>query len=99
MCDHCGCRSFAPIAELTADHVRILDLAWTVAEADLPDGESLDALRRQLVGLLDLHAMKEEMELFSGARFAFEEEDWTDMGGAHHEAMHRLGVEHAHPTR
>lgn len=32
MCDHCGCRYFRAIAELTADHEQILELAWQVAE-------------------------------------------------------------------
>ena len=33
MCDHCGCREYAPIAQLTADHVEILALAETLSSA------------------------------------------------------------------
>ena len=33
MCDHCGCREYAPIAELTAEHVTILGLAEALAAA------------------------------------------------------------------
>jgi len=64
MCDHCGCRSFPAIAELTGEHEDILDLAWTVSEAvragsAVPEFE-LVALRR----LLDAHVMKEETGLY-----------------------------------
>lgn len=64
MCDHCGCREFPPIAELTAEHEEILDLAWSVAEAErtgdtLPPGH-LDALDR----LLGAHVVKEETGLY-----------------------------------
>lgn len=145
MCDHCGCRSFEPIAELTADHERILELAWSVAEGTDADGAAL----RQLTALLDVHALKEELglyplligtgdlelehcqaleqehrdvhgeleharfgrreyfalaahieeeelELFSAARFAFDDEEWDDMAAAHHAALHERGWAHAH---
>lgn len=58
MCDHCGCRSFAEIAELTAEHERILDLAWRVAEHD--DA----AARAALLPLLAEHVAKEEQGLY-----------------------------------
>lgn len=146
MCDHCGCRSFAPIAELTADHERILELAWRVAEgAEARVGSD----RAELIALLDVHASKEElglypllitggdlevdhcasleeehrsvhrvldrghfgrrdyfalaahieeeeMELFSAARFAFDDEEWDAMADAHHTALHQAGVAHSH---
>lgn len=63
MCDHCGCRRFPPIAELTADHERILELAWQVATADAEAVGSGHA-RDELVALLDLHALKEELGLY-----------------------------------
>lgn len=154
MCDHCGCRSFAPIAELTADHEYILGLAWQVAEGEWPDEPSRQAAREELNRFLDLHAVKEEiglyplllrtgdldqetidrlesehrevhdrleraatdphafdqrayfalaahieeeeLELFSGARFAFDEEEWDEMALAHHAAAHEFGVPHDH---
>jgi hemerythrin-like domain-containing protein len=58
MCDHCGCRAFAEIAELTRDHERILDLAWRVAETD--DA----AARAELLPLLADHVVKEELGLY-----------------------------------
>lgn len=149
MCDHCGCRQFPPIAELTADHERILEMAWAVAEAPDPSSPGSLAARDQLVTLLDEHVVKEEtglypqlmatgdldadsndrleeehrfvrgallggtfdrrtyfalaahieeeeMELFSGARFAFDDEEWDEMTAAH-AAAHRHGHPHPHP--
>ncbi|HEX4867264.1 MAG TPA: hypothetical protein VFV32_06515 [Acidimicrobiales bacterium] len=36
------------------------------------------------------------MELFSTARFAFDDEEWDDMAAAHHAAFHRAGITHSH---
>jgi len=58
MCDHCGCRSFDEIAELSAEHDRILDLAWRIAEA-----HDVAALA-ELVPLLADHVAKEELGLY-----------------------------------
>ncbi len=63
MCDHCGCRAFAPIAELTADHERILELAWQVATGD-PEAPERLAARDALVTLLGVHSVKEEIGLY-----------------------------------
>ena len=88
MCDHCGCRSFEAIAELTADHETILELAWRVAEAR-PDADSPD--RRALAELLAAHVAREEDGLYpllaatgrldDGVRAALEEEH-RDLDGA-----------------
>lgn len=64
MCDHCGCREYPPIAELTGEHEEILDLAWVVAEAvrggrPIP-AQELESLRR----MLDVHVIKEETGLY-----------------------------------
>ena len=149
MCDHCGCRAFGPIAELTADHEHILELAWEVAEGEWPDEATHQAARDQLNRFLDFHAVKEEiglypllistgdlevercegleaehrevhdlleraafdrrsyfalaahieeeeMELFSGARFAFGDQEWEEMAQAHHATDHEFGVPHTH---
>jgi hemerythrin-like domain-containing protein len=64
MCDHCGCRSFPPIAELTADHEEILRLAWALAEAARQGTIHDPSVRRELVELLDLHVAKEETGLY-----------------------------------
>jgi hemerythrin-like domain-containing protein len=68
MCDHCSCRSFAPIAELTAEHEQILELAWHVAEAvRAGDGIPSRALA-ELLALLDVHVAKEETGLYPALR-------------------------------
>jgi hemerythrin-like domain-containing protein len=64
MCDHCGCRAFPPIAELTADHETILDLAWTLAEASQVAGHAASAVKCDLLALLDRHVVKEETGLY-----------------------------------
>ena len=149
MCDHCGCRQFPPIAELTADHERILEMAWAVSEAVDPVAPERLATRDRLLALLDEHVVKEEtglypqlmgtgdlsnetndrleeehrvvraalvdgtfdrrtyfalaahieeeeMELFSGARFAFDDEEWHEMDAAHRAAHHAQGTAHDH---
>lgn len=63
MCDHCSCRDHPPIAELTAEHEAILDLAWTLAEAGGADGAG-DDVRGALVAMLDVHVVKEETGLY-----------------------------------
>ncbi len=141
MCDHCGCRDFAPIAELTEEHVRILEMAWTLAEATLAGADQPAEVVASLSALLAVHAEKEEtglypelielggleqddcavledehrevlaalaagrfdradyfalaahieveeMELFSAARFRFDDTDWDEMAAAHHAAHH-----------
>lgn len=64
MCDHCGCRAFPPIAELTADHETILLLAWSLAEAPRVGQHPDDTVRRDLLTLLDRHVAKEETGLY-----------------------------------
>jgi hemerythrin-like domain-containing protein len=57
MCDHCGCRSFAEIADLTAEHDRILELAWQLTEHHTVD-------RAELIELLTTHVDKEEQAFY-----------------------------------
>jgi hemerythrin-like domain-containing protein len=64
MCDHCGCRAFPPIAELTADHETILQLGWTLAEAVRNRRHPDETVRRELLDLLDRHVAKEESGLY-----------------------------------
>jgi len=63
VCDHCGCRSFPPIAELTAEHEEILARAWAVAEAARAGGAPAADVA-ELLALLDLHVAKEETGLY-----------------------------------
>lgn len=64
MCDHCGCREYAPIAELSADHVAILALAEPLADAIRHHQPVDEGGRARLVELLDLHVTKEEAGLY-----------------------------------
>jgi hypothetical protein len=64
MCDHCGCRAFGPIAELSAEHETILSLAWEVAEATRLRLAVDPGTTERLAGVLDLHITKEETGLY-----------------------------------
>jgi hemerythrin-like domain-containing protein len=64
MCNHCSCRDYAPIAELTAEHERILELATTLADATRRDRSDDSEMRRELIALLHVHADKEETGLY-----------------------------------
>jgi hypothetical protein len=63
VCDHCGCREYEPIADLTGEHESILALAWALAESGGSPVVS-DAARDELVALLDVHVEKEETWLY-----------------------------------
>lgn len=64
MCDHCGCRAYPPIAELTAEHEQILALAEPLADATRHHHPVDDAGRAHLVALLHAHVAKEEAGLY-----------------------------------
>jgi hemerythrin-like domain-containing protein len=63
MCDHCGCRAFAPIGDLTAEHDDILQLAWQVAQAHR-GGQPDPIAAGRLLAVLDVHVQKEETGLY-----------------------------------
>lgn len=85
MCDHCGCRSFAPIAELTGEHVEILDRAWALAEATGSDRPRPGDDVAGLLSLLDVHVAKEETGLYP---------ELLDVGGLSQEHRGQLEQEH-----
>lgn len=58
MCDHCGCREYPPIAQLTAEHEEILRVAWEVAERGGVDESDV------LLGMLEVHVAAEETALY-----------------------------------
>jgi hemerythrin-like domain-containing protein len=64
MCDHCGCRAFPPIAELTAEHDDILSRAWDLAEAARTGAQPSSVDLGRLLSLLDVHVVKEETGLY-----------------------------------
>ena len=64
MCDHCGCRSYPAIAELTAEHEAILGLAEPLADATRHHRPIDSGARDRLVSLLEIHVAKEEAGLY-----------------------------------
>ena len=100
MCDHCGCRAFPPIAELTADHETILRLAWSLAEAPPDAARAVTGWRRELSELLDHPVAKEETGLYPvlvaiGAVTAEEVRDLE----AEHRDLHRAIADGAFDRR
>lgn len=64
MCNHCNCREYPAIAELSREHDEILALAVPLAEATRTGG-ALDANAvRRLLEILQLHSAKEEAGLY-----------------------------------
>lgn len=64
MCDHCGCRAFPPIAELTAEHEEILRVAWDIAEHHRLHGATDPQARDALLAMLEVHVEAEESALY-----------------------------------
>jgi hemerythrin-like domain-containing protein len=67
MCDYCGCRRSGPTAELAAEHERLLELGDIVHTA-LHDGTDATGVFAEFLGLLQMHAAKEEVGLFEQAK-------------------------------
>ena len=64
MCDHCGCRQFPAIAELSAEHEEILGVAWALSEALRSSAPDVTALRQKLLSMLEVHVRAEETALY-----------------------------------
>lgn len=92
MCDHCGCRAFPPIAELTADHERILQLGWTLAEAARNRQHPDETVERDLLDLLDRHVAKEEAGLYPAliATGAVSRDEVSDLEAEHRDLRSSL---------
>lgn len=80
MCDYCGCRNEAAIAELSDEHDRIQDLAYDLERlADTGDHRAVCAfLDEHLMPLLQHHTEKEEQGLFAQLRTSWEADDRLD---------------------
>ncbi len=95
MCEHCGCRQVAPIAELMDEHTALLDEAYEVRKA-LGGGEPVRAMEllRTLVGHLDQHVRREETGIFPAMRETGEFlEEVDELEGEHRDleaALERL---------
>jgi hypothetical protein len=67
MCDHCGCREYPAIAEMSAEHEEILAVAWQLTELVRSGGGAgveADQRRARLLRMLDIHARAEETALY-----------------------------------
>lgn len=64
MCDHCGCREYQPIAELSMEHEQILEVAWALSEQHRTTGNGHGALRDRLAAMLSVHVDAEETALY-----------------------------------
>ncbi len=80
MCEYCGCRGVAPIAELMDEHTALVEQASHVRQA-LSSGDPVTALSRltQLLTQLDRHVRREEDGIFRALRNA---EEFLDELGA-----------------
>ena len=64
MCDHCSCRQFPAIAELSEEHEEILAVAWELSEQLGATGDRVDDLADRLLRMLDVHVRAEETALY-----------------------------------
>ena len=94
MCDHYGCRSFPPIAELTEDHEEILRLAWGLAKAARLGTGPDPSTRRELLVLRDLHVAKKETGVYPAlvATGGISVEQVADLEEEHGKLLHRLAA-------
>jgi hypothetical protein len=85
MCEYCGCRGVAPIAELMDEHTSLVDQGQQVRE-DLVAGRRTSAKARlaRLVADLDRHVRREERGVFRALRTAGEFTDEIDELEAEH---------------
>jgi hemerythrin-like domain-containing protein len=85
MSDHCGCRAYAPIAELTGEHEQLVALAEPLADATRNHRRIDAAGRDRLIELLDRHVVKEEAGLYP---LLIAEADWRSDALDQFEAEH-----------
>lgn len=65
VCNYCGCRALEPIAQLTAEHERILRLSGEIRRAVARgEHEAADRLLHTLHDLLEVHDAVEELALY-----------------------------------
>ena len=64
MCDHCGCRQFPSIAELSEEHEQILAVAWELSEDRRSPGREDTEAGERLLRMLAVHVRTEEEALY-----------------------------------
>ena len=100
MCEHCGCRGIAPIAQLMDEHFELLEVGARLrrAAADTDD-EAVRGLIAELRDGLVPHARREERGIFAGLRASGEFVDAVDALEAEHASFEELidGLDPAAP--
>lgn len=95
MCDYCGCRFIAPIADLSAEHDRLLDLAYGLRQLadDGAHDQVLDLLDGGFASLLRDHTDKEERGIFAQLRATGEADERLDqLIGEHRDIESQLAL-------
>ena len=93
MCDYCGCRLLPPIAELSDEHDRLLDLAYSLRRlAENGDhAQLLELLDGEFTSLLATHTDKEERGVFHQLRSLGAADDRLDqLIGEHRDLEQQL---------
>lgn len=97
MCDYCGCRFIPPIADLSAEHDRLMDLAYELrrlAEAGSRD-RVVEILDGEFASLLRHHTDKEERGIFTQLRSTGEADTRLDaLIGEHRDIEAQLARVH-----
>jgi hypothetical protein len=84
MCEYCGCRGVAPIAELMDEHAALVDRASHVRH-DLATGDRTSAVARLgvLVADLERHVGREELGIFPVSVVTLGAAGWETVDRAH----------------
>lgn len=89
MCEYCGCRQIAPLAELMDEHLALLDVASDVEIAlRHREHDRARAGLRRLADLLDRHVRREEDGVFTALRETGEFLDEVAELEQEHEDLH-----------
>jgi hemerythrin-like domain-containing protein len=89
VCEYCGCRQIAPLAELMDEHLALLDVASDVEIAlRHREHERARAGLRRLSDLLDRHVRREEDGVFTALRETGEFLDEVAELEQEHEDLH-----------
>lgn len=91
MCSYCGCRALTEIADLTAQHEKIINATSPLRRAaEIQDHESIKAHVALIIALLNPHTSQEELGIFAelGKREEFTEH--VKMLCAEHEHLQAL---------
>ena len=91
MCNYCGCRAIEPIAQLTAEHERILNLSGEIRRAVARGADVTAAeLLRRLHEVLAVHDAVEELSLYPAMARLLEFDDMVGTLFDEHDEFDRV---------